>query len=151
MREAVTKEAPVDLPPLNRSTKESLDCAIAATFFCPSGAPEHGHRPVMANMAGTITFKQANVVVSKQIVKQLKIVKRSNMVATTRGYQVLDLQSSFSYTSFSMFRDYIVCFHKSWTTMQGYIYLLLAMYRDKSRLGIKILFRYDKIYVNFTN
>ena len=68
-------------------------------------------RPVMANMAGTITLKRANVVVSRQIVKQLKIAKRSNMMPTTRTYQVLDLQNSFSYTSFSMFVDYIVYFH----------------------------------------
>ncbi len=62
-------------------------------------------------MAGTITLKRANVVVSRQIVKQLMIAERSNMVPTTRTYQVLDLQNSFSYTSFSMFDNYIVCFH----------------------------------------
>ena len=101
MREAVTKEAPVDLLPLDRSTKESLDCVIAATLFCPSGDSEHGHPTGMANMADTITLKRANVVVSRQIVKQLMIAERSNMVPTTRTHHVLDLQNSFSYISFS--------------------------------------------------
>ena len=48
-------------------------------------------RPVMANMAGTITLKRANVVVSGQIVKQLMIAERSNMVSATRTCQVLGL------------------------------------------------------------
>jgi len=68
-------------------------------------------RPVMANMAGTITLKRANVVVSRHIVKQLRIVERSNMVPTTRTYH--DLQNYFSCTSFSMFRGYIVRLHNS--------------------------------------
>ena len=34
---------------------------------------------------------------------------------------------------------------QSWTDMPGYINLLLAMYRDKSHLEIKIVFEYDKI------
>ena len=43
MREAVTKEAPVDLLPFNCRIEESLDCSIAAAFFCPPGDSEHGH------------------------------------------------------------------------------------------------------------
>jgi len=62
-------------------------------------------------MAGTITPKLANVVMSRQIVKQLIIAERSNMVSAIRTCQALGLQNSFSYTSFFIFENYMVCSH----------------------------------------